>query len=565
MNQIKYISDVLAIVLADHASKVIALSGDWGVGKTFFWNEYIKKNAKNNLFSQKKYSYVSLFGINNLNDLRQAIFENTVPIEKAGERVTFKGFVESLNLPLSELGGGWRSWCSFITRAPVVKDYAAVAFQALHLTVQNTMICFDDLERKGKDLRIRDVLGLASELKERRDCQIVFVFNRDELKDDDDYERFREKVVDYEYHFERTTKEVFEIGFSKKSILYDFYQDRVDRVKLKNIRVINKLSHFDGVLSEICVGLSDDVYKEVAGSLPLLVAVNYASDNKNIPDLDFLRKRTKWSYLGDNEPSEKEKKLDDFLDNYGWSHFDELDELLNDMVIKGYAQSNKIRELLDERQEMYDKGVRKQVVSDLWTRYRSSLVEDENVFVGDMIKAYETNMEVLNPGDINSLTWLLRGLDRDADADKIIDLFLDMRSDWIRDSDIDDITFTINNDFDPRLIGGIREIKSSVSDSRTLEEVIHKFATSDGYNKEDVDYLVDITEDQFFEFFNSVNDDNALRYVKRILEFCQYNDGEDLKMVGIKAKKSLQRMLGQSKLTDIKLKAMGIVSDNPDD
>ena len=43
----------------------IAITGSWGVGKTFFWNELLKsirENDVDNVLSKRKYAYISLFG-----------------------------------------------------------------------------------------------------------------------------------------------------------------------------------------------------------------------------------------------------------------------------------------------------------------------------------------------------------------------------------------------------------------------------------------------------------------------------------------------------------------------
>ena len=49
----------------------IALTGEWGVGKTHLWNEIRDNNGKS--FSGKKYAYVSLFGLDSLASLKSAI------------------------------------------------------------------------------------------------------------------------------------------------------------------------------------------------------------------------------------------------------------------------------------------------------------------------------------------------------------------------------------------------------------------------------------------------------------------------------------------------------------
>lgn len=69
----------------------IAITGSWGVGKTFFWNKFLKdvtqkeKEDKKDFFYEAsrisyksifdchKYAYISLFGIENLSDLKNTI------------------------------------------------------------------------------------------------------------------------------------------------------------------------------------------------------------------------------------------------------------------------------------------------------------------------------------------------------------------------------------------------------------------------------------------------------------------------------------------------------------
>ncbi len=43
--------------------QVVALSGRWGRGKTYYWREFVRRYAKAQNPRFKKYSYVSLFGV----------------------------------------------------------------------------------------------------------------------------------------------------------------------------------------------------------------------------------------------------------------------------------------------------------------------------------------------------------------------------------------------------------------------------------------------------------------------------------------------------------------------
>jgi Cdc6-like AAA superfamily ATPase len=72
----------------------IVLKGEWGTGKTHLWNKVIKNHRGS--FVRKTYSYVSLFGLNSLPDLKRSIFENSVPTDKAGSVTTKESVIENI-------------------------------------------------------------------------------------------------------------------------------------------------------------------------------------------------------------------------------------------------------------------------------------------------------------------------------------------------------------------------------------------------------------------------------------------------------------------------------------
>lgn len=83
----------------------IVLKGEWGTGKTHLWNSIIANHKSR--FARANYSYVSLFGINSLADLKRSIFENTVPSRKAGDVTTKDSVIDNLKkLDFSDGVGG---------------------------------------------------------------------------------------------------------------------------------------------------------------------------------------------------------------------------------------------------------------------------------------------------------------------------------------------------------------------------------------------------------------------------------------------------------------------------
>ena len=70
--------------LSTNTPEVMAIKGAWGVGKTFTWNTLSKQAKNNKRIALKKYSYVSLFGINTLETFKSAIFENIISADSIG-------------------------------------------------------------------------------------------------------------------------------------------------------------------------------------------------------------------------------------------------------------------------------------------------------------------------------------------------------------------------------------------------------------------------------------------------------------------------------------------------
>src|ERR1700739_1746213 len=63
--------------------EVICISGHWGVGKTFAWNRFLRDASQKGI-ALKRYSYVSLFGVNSLEEFKYSIFENSVKSSEIG-------------------------------------------------------------------------------------------------------------------------------------------------------------------------------------------------------------------------------------------------------------------------------------------------------------------------------------------------------------------------------------------------------------------------------------------------------------------------------------------------
>ena len=171
---IDIIKSQIANFLQCNTPEVMAIKGRWGIGKTYSWNKFLLEAKKSNRIALKKYSYVSLFGLNSLDAFKYSIFEQVVSSELIGTQPSVATFKENT---LSLLGSLGRKSFNIFRESSLLKGFSPAIESLSFLSLNETIICIDDLERKGNSLSIKDVLGLVSLLKEQKKCKIVLLLN----------------------------------------------------------------------------------------------------------------------------------------------------------------------------------------------------------------------------------------------------------------------------------------------------------------------------------------------------------------------------------------------------
>lgn len=169
----------------------IAITGSWGVGKTFFWNNFLEKGISNERINHlekilnRKYAYISLFGIESLSDLKTQIYSN---IENYHSSIEVPKWLKGLpsifkDTRISGLG---------------ISAPAKLIDNLMFNQVRDAIICFDDFERMSNKLDIKDVMGLANQLKLERNCQIILILDESKTEDNnkEKYAEYKEKLID---------------------------------------------------------------------------------------------------------------------------------------------------------------------------------------------------------------------------------------------------------------------------------------------------------------------------------------------------------------------------------
>jgi hypothetical protein len=76
MTSTKTVQNEIERFLRSTEPEVLCITGDWGVGKTYNWQLKLDQLRTKRAIGLARYSYVSLFGIDSLEGLKQSIFEN---------------------------------------------------------------------------------------------------------------------------------------------------------------------------------------------------------------------------------------------------------------------------------------------------------------------------------------------------------------------------------------------------------------------------------------------------------------------------------------------------------
>lgn len=194
-------------------SGALLITGNWGCGKTYYMKETVLPTIKKKL--KRNIVIVSLFGLNNLNDIPERVFYAYLDAVGKGKTRFNLG---SLTNILKE----------FTEAIPKLNEY--VDFNKLlgkgqgiyNFVSKDTIICLDDLERIVDKIDINEVLGVINELVENIGYKVIIIANEDFINKNQLI--FKEKVVEKTIVFIPDTLKIFkEIASSYKDAAYTDY------------------------------------------------------------------------------------------------------------------------------------------------------------------------------------------------------------------------------------------------------------------------------------------------------------------------------------------------------
>ena len=168
---VESILDYIRKPYTDHA---VMINGEWGSGKTYFWNNKVRNKIETTEINGKRYRtiYMSLYGISNLDDISKKIFMEMNPnINKS-----IKKILDSRNM--SSIPEYVKTGMDMANSFGVMQANEKVDF-AKFFDMDDKVLCFDDLERANVD--VIDVLGYINNFVEHDHIKTIIICNEKEL------------------------------------------------------------------------------------------------------------------------------------------------------------------------------------------------------------------------------------------------------------------------------------------------------------------------------------------------------------------------------------------------
>ncbi len=537
--------------------EVLCIRGRWGVGKTYAWKDQLKQAQAAREIALPRYSYVSLFGINSLDELKQAIFESVVSLMYGlpdANLETLDAFVKS-NI------GQWRKLTRFAQSIPLIRSYIGGDASALlsFLTIRNQIVCFDDLERRNPKLEIGDVLGLVAFLREQRACKVVLILNEGALAGEakTTFEAYLEKVVDLSLVYGPTSAQSVQVALKGDDPVSLRIAELCTLLGISNIRVIKKIERMVLAIQPLLAEFDEAVFRKASSSLALFC---WSHDQPGeAPTLEFLiTKKAKHVFgLQQNEVlPENEAAWSALLEAYGYTWTDDFDLALIDGVKYGYFDPAQIAK---RAQELHDRVMGTKGLGsfeDAWSLYHDSFADNQNEVLDDIYTSFMSNFKYITPVNLNGTVTLFKALGRQAQAIEMLNHYVNNRIEPRSFFDLEEIPFS-DHITDPDVKQAFGEKYAALEERLDLQAMLLK--VKDSLNDEMLADLATVSVAEYRKAFKETNGKHLRKMVAGVLQFDRIvNASAEMKEVSKRAKEALKLIGAESPINAYRVAKYGV-------
>ncbi|EAA1351715.1 hypothetical protein U3744_000076 [Shigella sonnei] len=547
-------------LVSDH--RVAVIKGDWGVGKTHYWNSFYTKHSEGLDFNA--YSYVSLFGVNSIGDIKKALYHCATPIN---EKKYKELILSETDRTMIRYRNGFWGWLKYNSLSKFLIHFGKNDFFGFktdnllssleYKFVNNYLVCIDDVERKGNSLEVKEIMGVIDELARRKGCKVVLILNEDNLHDETAKKQFleyREKVIDVEIKYDPTPEKNLRKVFYETDSDFLLLKVLANDLGIKNIRILNKIkTSLVNLRNEL--SLAEDKVRESFINRLVLFSVVYYS---GVPGVDYalFKESIKNIHVFDH-------MLDDKKDDSVYSFINSLDVIYEraeiafdddiDFYLKnGYLSTeSNIRGIIEEKNKQYKEHKALCDVNNVWDIFSDSFKDNESEFISKIKCVINDNLSHIPVAHFIGLIDILNRLK--IDCDSYIEAYADA---FVSQDD----AYTAFRNLYVEIFGNEKlglliqkKLMDKKPEETNLENVLYKIIEGK-FNHSDIAYLNSFSEDDYLKWILSRNQDALDLVRKGLLRFKSMQElTEEQQKITNKAIGALTKLASRSSLNKLRV------------
>lgn len=568
---VKFAKKALHRFLSDPEPEVLCIKGNWGTGKTYAWNEALIEAASNNTLAIKKYAYVSLFGIKESSDIIQSVFALADELRPAADADSTHRTFGKLDPRTKELGKKLRSLVSFTAEhvtLPHVAGLGGVARAVLSSLVSDTLVCIDDFERKGSSVSVNEIMGVIAQLRDTRRCKVVLILNEDSLseKEREEFHQYSEKVINRTIRFLPTESESTAIAFPKTDALSEHLRNCCSLLGIVNIRIMLKMQAIAREIMSIVDVKNEEVQKSVVKSLVVLVWTSLSPVGEGAPTMSYLKNRRASEYFGIDKKqlSPEETRWNVILNDYGFTHCNELDLLMVNGIERGFFNDEDISLEIEKLLTNTARIRGETALTEAWALFHESFDDNPEEVAKQLYNGCVNNISYLTAGNLSGAVNVLKKIGFPEQAHDLLEKYMSHHN----DKAVFDLSANMfaHHVQDPDVIAAFAKKAKEFVDAPPSPIEAATRISKGGWSPEDEERLAAMSVDEFVTEFKIAKGKERRAFIFGSLEFRRVSNASECQLrIAQNAKAALIKIGQESPLNALRLGAYSVKTDQPND
>ena len=378
------------------------------------------------------------------------------------------------------------------------------------------------------------MLGLISKLKERHNCKIILLLNRDELdaNEKNEFQNHIEKVCDQIIQFSPTSQYGVGVIFSGRHKTDLYLSQTCIKLGISNIRILDRIRFFAKRLWPLIEGYVTSVQEDALFALALMIWCTYQPTVA--PSIDFIKHRRVFGEIFGTEKnnlSPEEGAWNALLNAAGFLAYDETDQIILESIQKGYFDKNTMHGPFKIKNDEHISSRNRGALSDAWKKYRDSFDDDTIEVVRQISEAYYKHIDQVDASNLDAAIVLFKNLGLHDKANELLNYFMKNTK---RPASFFNLQAYPFADYvkDPDLISAFNQRYESSKTPADPKVILSKVGLSQSWGDDDLEVMLSLSTEDYYTIFKNLKGDDRRLAIAAGLQFKRISNANS-KMIEI--------------------------------